>query len=82
MPETRLKSWTGFFRRCFLESSMMILILFVAYMDYTTLFLIDWCRYDYKLHPLFYLGFALWMYLEDDLKLACRGAELWCLFLG
>ncbi len=23
------------------------------------------------------LGFALWMHLKDDLKLACRGAELW-----
>jgi hypothetical protein len=28
-------------------------------------------------HTLFFAwGFALWMYLQDDWKLACRGAEL------
>jgi hypothetical protein len=34
------------------------------------------CRYEYIGHTLFCLEFALWIYLEDDWKLACRGAEM------
>jgi hypothetical protein len=30
----------------------------------------------HKTNIFFCLGFALWMYLQDDWKLACRGAEL------
>ncbi len=33
-------------------------------------------RYEYIGHTFFCLEFALWMYLEDDWKLACRGAEM------
>jgi hypothetical protein len=39
--------------------------------------------YEYIRHTFFFcLGFALWMYLQDDRKLVFRGAELLWLLLG
>ncbi len=40
--------------------------------------------YEYIRHTAHYfcLGFVLWIYLQDNWKLACRGAELLWLFLG
>jgi hypothetical protein len=37
---------------------------------------IQWCSYEYIGHTLFYLGFVLWTFLEEDWKLGCSGAEL------
>jgi hypothetical protein len=46
-----------------------------------TLFYLFWFhRYSYIGHTLFCLEFALWMNLEGDWKLACRGAKLAWLF--
>ena len=42
---------------------------------FKNIFIVSYIGVDGR--TLFCLGFALWLYLEDDWKFACRGAELW-----
>jgi|LakMenEpi03Aug12_release.lakeMendotaPanAssembly.Ray.scaffolds.fasta_scaffold1088314_1 hypothetical protein len=51
-------------------SKYLVLILFFGFIQYIGVGKSTW-----DIHY-FCLGFALWMYLEDHRKLACRGAEL------